>query len=719
MNIMKQFQWLIVAFSLTFFSTWSGFSQTSYYAADIVKVDPQNELLYSILNGKIIVFDIKTQQVLKFITPIYEMSTITTIDLNQDKLAIISTKECCMVNLKDGGQVFFNINEENAYPHQVRAKLSADNSKIYIAREKDKSVKIYDTKSGKLIEKAFSLGAPFISNMTISPDRKTLVISTADFSSKNIEYFLFFWDINTQKVIKKVAIPFQPTSLKFNGDGSLIGAAFPMAKIKKVSKKPIECDRTTRKFELGIQIYDSESKKLVQEFPVFSMFKGTIRDFEFDNINKDIIYSTYENGPLFKYDLSTNLVSVIHEASWYYLSSYKDFLITQIRYNFNEGIQFVNFKDNSQKLIFKYIDYQPFYIDENFVNSGSASPFLFVMYNYNASDVKWLFINQNGDYDCYGNLDEWMKGSFFPTIKPINKKPGLLKEYSNSDFDRKLAQFLYDNKWDGNRSMKEVYEYSGIPFDYYEIFKMKRPEVEKPDKILTDQEWNDQFELAKSTLIQNGFTIVDAKLRNGTEYVISAIADDQATGIACVAFSEGGPAELIIDGRPVNTRKEISLKKEKGMQLYSTYNISEYKPGKYVYSIYGSGKTFLIVATKKVTPKVEMTDAEKEALLIENTKNDMAQRGFKIVETRTATVGYGNPMIIPFEYGGEFAWSAISSDKCGTISVFTNGVTNGQSSTQEGFAVNSGTVYIHNKLEFRATMPQCNSAKITIIIGVK
>jgi WD40 repeat protein len=368
MNIMKQFQLLIVAFSLTFFSIWSGFSQSSYYATDIVKVDPQNDLIYSILNGKVVVFDIKTQQLLKIITPNNKMTTITTIELNQDKLAIISKNECCIVDLIDGKQVFFKINEENDYPHQVRAKLSADNSKIYIAREKDINVKVYDTKSGKLIEKSFSLGTPFISNFAISPDRKTLVTSNADFSSGS-KYFLVFWDINTQKVIKKVVIPGQPVSLKFNGDGSLVGAAFQMSDIKKVSKKPVECDQTTRKFELGIQIFDSESKKLVQEFPIFSMFKGTIRDFEFDYNNSNVIYSIYDSyKELFSYNILTNEVKQIYSISWFNLGFYKDYLITVKNFNSYDGLKFVNTKDKEKDLLFKQIDYEPFYIDQNLVN---------------------------------------------------------------------------------------------------------------------------------------------------------------------------------------------------------------------------------------------------------------------------------------------------------------------------------------------------------------
>lgn len=717
---MKKLHLLIIAICLSIISTFKGFSQTSYYAADIVKVDPQNEIMYSILNGKVVVFDIKTQQLLKIISPNYEMSTITTIDLNLDKLAFVSKNECCIVDLNDGTQVFFKINEEKVYPHQVHAKLSVDNSKIYIAREKDKSVKVYDAVTGKLIEKKFTLGESIIYNMAMSPDRRILITTTADFTSKNVDTYLTFWDITSANMIKKIAIPGNPISVKFNGDGSLVGAAFQMSDIKKVSKKPIDCDGTIRKFELGIWIIDTESKKLVNELPIFSTYKGIIRDFEFDYNNPNLIYSIYDSyKELFSYNISTNEVKQIYGPSWFNLGFYKDYLITIKYYNAYDGINFVNTKEKEKDLLFKHIDYEPFYIDENFKNSGSASPFLFVMYNYNSSDVKWLFINKQGDYDCYGNIDEWMRASYFKNIKPINKKQGLLKEYSNPDFDRKLAQFLFDNKWDGNRSMKEIYEYSGIPFDYYEIFKMKRPEVEVPDKTLTDQEWNEQFELAKETLLKNGFTIVDAKLSNGSNYIISATVDDQTIGITCVAFSEGGPAQLIIDGRPYNARKEIELKKEKGMKLYSTYNISEYKPGKYVYSIYGSGKTFLIVATKKGTPKTEMTTSEKEALIIENTKKDMEKRGYKIVETRTATVGYGNPLIIPFEYGGEFAWTAISSDKCGAISVFTNGVTNGQAYTKEEFSVNSGSVSVPNRIEFRSTVIQCNSAKITFIIGVK
>lgn len=553
----------------------------------------------------------------------------------------------------------------------------------------------------------------------MSPDRKTIVTTTVNFQSKKVQYHIIFWDAETQKELKKTSLPGSPVCLKFNRDGSDIALGFNESDIDEYAKYFTQC-RGDKRYKLGIWVFDTETKKRVKELPVLQTY-NKISDIEFDYNNKDVIYSSY-GGETYSYKISTNKCSGIYGTQDRNLSFYKDYLITRATFYNSEGLLFISTKDEEQKLEFKNINYEPFYIDDNFKNdSRNLAPFLFLMYDYNSSDVKWVFINKNGDYDCYGNMDEYLKYSSFPTIQPLQKKQGLLKEYSNSTFDRKLAQFLYDNKWNGEKAKKEVFEYSNIPFDYYEIFKMKRPETAKPDQKLTEQEWEEQATLAREKLIKEGYTIIDEKLRSGTDYVISADVTDDNTILACVALCEEGPGSLIIDGRPNNARKEIPLNKEKGLQLYSKSNFSEYKVGKYVFEIYGSGKSYLIVASKKGAEKVELSKAETESLMIESTLKDMEQRGFEIIETRTATVGYGKPLAIPIEYGGEFAWTAIAPDNCGTLTVFTNGVSNGHSFIKNDFTVNSGTVTIQqgNKIEFRANVTGCNNAKIILMIGVK
>jgi len=691
------------------------FSQQYYYAVDRVKIDQSGEKMYSILNNKLVVFDIKSQQIIKIIE-VWDDANYT-LDLNGDKLIVANEQNCCVIDLSTDEKIKFDINEKSSKYEDVWIKLSLDNSKIFIAREYDNSVKVYDATTGKFIENAYSLKNASITGMAMSPDKKTIATTTADFHSKKVKYQFVFWDIETKKELKSVSLPGKPKCLKFNSDGSQIALGFDESDIDEYAKFFTNC-LTDKRYKLGIWLFDTKSKKFVKKLPVLQISKS-INDIEFDYNNKDIIYSSYNDGT-YSYNVSTNKCSGIYEAGNLNLSFFKDYLIS-IKGGFNnKSVLFINTKEKDQNLKFKHFRYEPFYINENFVNAGSSSPFLFIMYDYNTTDVKWLFINKDGDYDCYGDMDEFIKSSYFPNLKPLQRKQGLLKQYSNPTFDRQLAQFLYNNKWDGERAKKEVFEYSGIPFDYYEIFKMKRPEVVLPDRKLTDQEWEEQATLAREKLIQQGFIIVEEKLSNTGNFIISVNVEDDNTGLACVALCENGPGEIIIDGRPTSSRKNIALKKEKGLLLYSNYNISTYKAGKYIFEIYPNCKSYLIVASKKGAQSENLSKAETENLMIQSTIQDMEQKGYKVIETRTATVGFGKPLIIPIEFGGEFAWTAISPDKCGTLNVFTNGVSNGQTFVKNDFAVNSGTVGIKqdSKIEFRTNVTGCNSAKVTITIAV-
>jgi len=692
---------LIVIFFLFALKT---FSQV--FTQKALMIDNDNKFLY-VADNDVVVYKIEDPSV--FATYHSDTHRADVLDLRNDHLLFGSKHSFTVVNINTGVSKTYSASPLSDNAKDLFLELNEDNSKIYVTWNDDISIQVIDANTGDVISKVgFSLPDMIITRMAISPDRK--VIATSCRNAVKGGSYLLLWDTKTKALIKKTSLESAPYTMAFNHDGTQLLIGMSYQNFKSQSKYKINWNGFLKAYPLCLQVYSIPGGKLINEIPSEN---NNIYAACFDYDNPEIFYQYYMNG-FISFDNTTRKFTKISSPgnSGCHLTSYKGHLAGTTGYK----TTIYDAKDLTKSTDLYHYTIKPFYFSSagNLLTGTdiSKASLMFGMCYFNGAEhVQWLAVTKDGLYDCSGSFDNDFKWIGFSQFKPKTKEAKLLSRLSNSAnykaLTDELAALLKKQEWKGHQ-VKDLFVYSELNFEpYEEMFGMKK-KVEVANLLsaqLTGDVWVDACSAANVKMRNDGFNIVTEKSGNA----------DGLTG----SFSVNGTSTLrwYILGNSSSTKLEIttpkgsqqiSLTQDGSKPLYFSSGEESTGSGNYSFRLIGGEKGYIIAGTK-----THLSDQDNAVKMLE-------AQGYKVVFERTQYAKPHEPITAGLEIRGDISWIAFTDQKCAPLQVSVNGVSTGNSSTQNGMVINSGSTYIDkaNGVEMKAVPISCGSST-TFIIGVK
>ncbi len=270
-----------------------------------------------------------------------------------------------------------------------------------------------------------------------------------------------------------------------------------------------------------------------------------------------------------------------------------------------------------------------------------------------------------------------------------------------------LAGLLKEEKWEGGQA-KALFEYSGLDFEpYLDMFGMKKKEVvvtNEPVAQSSGNIWEDACNAAKARMKKDGFNIVSEK--SGSADGLTGSFDIAETS-ALRWYILGNNANTKLEIKTPKGSEQVSLSQDGSKPLYYSSGEESTGSGSYSFRLIGGEKGYIIAGTK-----AQLSDQGQARKMLES-------QGFDIVFEQTQYAKPHEPITANLNFGGTIAWIAFTDSKCGPIDVGVNGSSKGDSKTENGLVINSGSVFINSSSCILKAVPVKCGSNTTFIVGVK